>query len=63
MSKGPKGLKSRLTSYGDAGFALFLRQAFLKSAGYGDEVLDRPVVGIGSTASSCSAASIASTLG
>lgn len=51
MSKGPKGLKSRLTSYGDAGFALFLRQAFLKSAGYTDEVLDRPVVGIGSTAS------------
>jgi dihydroxy-acid dehydratase len=46
-----KGLKSRLTSYGDAEFALFLRRAFLKSAGYGDEVLDLPVVGIGSTAS------------
>ncbi len=30
MSKAPKGLKSRLTSYGDAGFALFLRQAFLE---------------------------------
>lgn len=46
-----KGLKSRLTSYGDAEFALFLRRAFLKSAGYGDDVLDLPVVGIGSTAS------------
>jgi len=41
-----KGLRSRLAGYGDAGFALFLRQAFLKAAGYGDDALDRPVVGI-----------------
>ncbi len=46
-----KGLRSRLTSYGDEAFALFLRQAFLKAAGYDDDVLDRPVVGIASTAS------------
>ncbi len=46
-----KGLRSRLTSYGDAEFALFLRRAFLKSAGYNDDVLDRPVVGIADTGS------------
>ena len=46
-----RGLRARLTSYGDAEFALFLRRAFLKSAGYDDAVLDRPVVGIASTAS------------
>ncbi|MCC7271381.1 MAG: dihydroxy-acid dehydratase [Alphaproteobacteria bacterium] len=46
-----KGLRSRLTSYGDEEFALFLRRAFLKSAGYDDSALDRPIVGIASTAS------------
>ncbi len=46
-----KGLRSRLTSYGDEGFALYLRGAFLKSAGYDDSALDRPIVGIASTAS------------
>ena len=45
------GLRSRLTKYGDEGFALFLRRGFLKAAGYTDEALDRPVVGILSTAS------------
>lgn len=45
------GLRSRLTSYGDEGFALYLRSAFLKSAGYDDSALDRPIVGIASTAS------------
>ncbi|WP_374442379.1 dihydroxy-acid dehydratase [Stella sp.] len=45
------GLRSRLTSYGDEGFAQYLRTAFLKSAGYDDGILDRPIVGIASTAS------------
>ena len=46
-----KGLRSRLTQYGDEQFALFLRRGFLKAAGYTDEALDRPIVGILSTAS------------
>jgi len=46
-----KGLRGRLTSYGDAEFALFLRRAFLKSAGYGDAVLELPIVGIAHTGS------------
>ena len=44
-------MRSRLTKYGDEEFALFLRRGFLKAAGYTDEALDRPVVGILSTAS------------
>jgi dihydroxy-acid dehydratase len=46
-----KGLRSRLTRYGDEEFALFLRRGFLKGAGYTDEALDRPIVGVLSTAS------------
>src|SRR6185369_12244193 len=46
-----RGLGLRLTQYGDAGFALFLRQAFLSAAGYTDAELARPVVGIASTVS------------
>jgi dihydroxy-acid dehydratase len=46
-----KGLRSRVTQYGDDEFALFLRRGFLKGAGYTDEALDRPIVGILSTAS------------
>ena len=45
------GLKKGLTSYGDAGFSLFLRKAFIKAAGYSDDALDRPIVGITDTAS------------
>ena len=44
MSKG-------LTSYGDSGFSLFLRRAFIKGAGYTDRALDRPVVAITNTGS------------
>ena len=40
-----------LTSYGDKGFSLFLRKAFIKGAGYTDGALTRPVVGIASTGS------------
>ena len=46
-----KGLRSRLAQYGDEEFALFLRRGFLKGAGYTDETLDHPIVGVHSTAS------------
>lgn len=52
MSDGPKGLKKGLTNYGDRGFSLFLRKAFIKGAGYTDDALDRPVIGITNTGSS-----------
>jgi dihydroxyacid dehydratase/phosphogluconate dehydratase len=42
-------MKKGLTAYGDPGFSLFLRTAFLKAMGYSDEALDRPVVGITNT--------------
>ena len=45
------GLRKGLTSYGDAGFSLYLRKAFIKAAGYSDDALDRPIVGITDTAS------------
>jgi len=45
-------MKRGLTSYGDAGFSLFLRKAFIKGAGYTDSALDRPVIGITNTGSS-----------
>ena len=44
-----KGLRKGLTSYGDAGFSLFLRKAFIKAMGYSDDALDRPIVGITDT--------------
>lgn len=47
----PTGMNKGLTSYGDAGFSLFLRKAFIKGAGYTDTALDRPVIGITNTAS------------
>ncbi|WP_250515907.1 IlvD/Edd family dehydratase [Caballeronia sp. INDeC2] len=45
------GLRKSLTSYGDNGFSLFLRKAFIKGAGYTDSVLDRPLIGIVNTGS------------
>src|SRR3954451_22111442 len=55
MSDDPKpapfGLRRNLTSYGDPGFSLFLRKAFIKAAGYSDDALERPIVGIANTAS------------
>ncbi len=45
------GMHQGLTSYGDTGFSLFLRKAFIKGAGYTDAALDRPVIGITSTGS------------
>src|SRR5438445_756183 len=43
------GLRKGLTSYGDAGFSLFLRKAFIKAMGYSDDALSRPIVGITNT--------------
>ena len=44
-----EGLKRGLTQYGDAGFSLFLRKAFIKAMGYSDDALQRPIVGIADT--------------
>ena len=46
-----QGMEKGLTNYGDKGFSLFLRKAFIKGAGYTDAALDRPVIGIIDTAS------------
>ncbi len=46
------GMQKGLTSYGDTGFSLFLRKAFIKGAGFTDEALNRPVIGIANTGSS-----------
>jgi len=43
------GLRRKLTSYGDQGFSLFLRKAFIKAMGYSDDALNRPIVGIANT--------------
>ena len=42
----PIGMRKGLTKYGDDEFALFLRKSFIKGAGYGDDALSRPVIGI-----------------
>ena len=47
----PRGLRRGLTQYGDAGFSLFLRKAFIKGAGLSDDALSRPIVGIANTGS------------
>jgi dihydroxy-acid dehydratase len=44
-----RGLRKGLTSYGDAGFSLFLRKAFIKASGYSEDALDRPIVGVTNT--------------
>lgn len=44
-----KGMRRGLANYGDAGFSLFLRKAFIKAMGYSDDALDRPIVGITDT--------------
>lgn len=46
-----RGLRKGLTNYGDSGFSLFLRKAFIKGAGYTDDALDRTIIGIVDTGS------------
>ena len=48
---GGDGLSKGLTNYGDTDFSLFLRKAFIKGAGFTDDALARPVIGIANTAS------------
>lgn len=45
----PCQLTTGLTNYGDQGFSLFLRKAFIKGAGYSDDALDRRIVGVVNT--------------
>lgn len=44
-----RGLRRKLTSYGDQEFSLFLRKAFIKAMGFSDDALDRPIIGIANT--------------
>ena len=44
-----RGMYKNLTSYGDTGFSIFLRKAFIKGLGYTDEMLDKPIIGITNT--------------
>jgi len=48
-NKAATGLRQGLATYGDAGFSLFLRKAFIKAGGYSDDALDRPIVGVTNT--------------
>jgi dihydroxy-acid dehydratase len=47
----PLGMNKGLTNYGDLKFSRYLRLAFLKGAGYTDEALGRPIIGIINTGS------------
>lgn len=49
MKQKTAGLRSGLVNYGDPDFSIFLRKSFIKSAGYSDDALDRPIVGITNT--------------
>ena len=49
MPNSPSGLRKGLTSYGDPGFSLFLRKAFIKAKGFSDDALDRPIIGVTDT--------------
>ena len=40
------GIRQGLTSYGDAHFSLFLRKVFIKSLGYSEDALNRPIIGL-----------------
>ena len=50
-SAGPaaRGMRRNLATYGDPGFSLFLRKVFIKAAGFSDDALDRPIIGITNT--------------
>jgi dihydroxy-acid dehydratase len=49
--KGDRGFRRGLTNYGDRDFSLYLRRSFASSMGYSRQMLDRPIVGIASSAS------------
>ena len=50
MSRG-NGLDKGLTNYGDPEFSRYLRLSFAKSMGYSGEMLERPIIGIATSAS------------
>ncbi|KAA0233585.1 MAG: 6-deoxy-6-sulfo-D-gluconate dehydratase [Acidimicrobiales bacterium] len=45
------GIDRSLTAYGDPGFSRFIRRAFLASAGFDEDDLARPIIGIADTSS------------
>ncbi len=47
----PRGIARNVTSYGDAEFSNYMRRAFLASAGFDAQDLDRPIIGIVDTSS------------
>ena len=47
----PSGIYKSLASYGDPEFSRYLRRAFLASAGFDQDDLERPIVGIADTSS------------
>ena len=49
MAHKKSGFSDKLPSYGDEEFSRYLRTVFLKSMGYTDEALDRPIIGIANT--------------
>jgi dihydroxy-acid dehydratase len=51
MTSKLSGLRKGLVNYGDQAFSLFLRKAFIKGAGFSDDALERPIVGIANTGS------------
>src|SRR6266581_2816485 len=51
MGEKKSGLRQGLTNYGDEGFSMFHRRAFIKGAGYTDDALSRPIVAIANTGS------------
>jgi len=42
-------MKKNLTNYGDTGFSIFLRKAFIKGLGYSDDMLGKKIIGITNT--------------
>ena len=51
MTEHPKGIARRTANYGDRDFSLYLRHSFMKSMGYSQAMLDRPVIAICDTRS------------
>lgn len=49
------GLRASLPGYGDPHFSLFLRKVFIKSLGYTEEALSKPIIGIINTFSAFNA--------
>jgi dihydroxy-acid dehydratase len=50
-NKDKRGIRRNLTNYGDPEFAAYLRRSFARSMGYSKDMLERPIVGIGQSAS------------